>query len=113
MLTNLLKEADKKCSENEINIVVTLFEKHTTGIPEFTHLTVDGHVSYGFYLLFLKLTKFEANPEAFFQILEIDRKIGWTNPSHVEFVVFDYKGIKIIEDEEVSGRINFNLLKPF
>ena len=65
--------------------------------------------SCGFYHLFMKLTKWEADPKAFFQILEVDKKIGWTHPAHVEEIVFNYKGIKIIADEEVSGMNSFIL----
>ena len=60
-----------------------------------------GQVSCGFYYWYLTLTKHEADPKVFFQILEVDRKMGWTNPAHVEEVVFSYKGIKIIDDEKV------------
>jgi len=41
-------------------------------------------------------------PRAFFDILEIDREIGWTNPKHVETRVFYWKALKVIKDEEVS-----------
>ena len=85
--------------------MATLFEQHSNGVPElekFLMLNGQPSVSYGFFLLFLRLTKWEADPAAFFQILEVDRKIGWTNPAHVEESIFYFKAIKIIDDQQVS-----------
>ena len=52
--------------------------------------------------MFLKLEKWEADPKAFLEILEIDQSIGWVNDADVEFSVFYWKGLKIIEDKDVS-----------
>ena len=110
----MLSFTGRTCPPEQINLVATLFEKHSNGVPTLQQYeTVDGkgskHVSFGFYHLFMKLTKYEADPTTFFQLLEIDRKIGWTNPAHVEEIVFANKGIKIIEDEKVRDRISFTL----
>ena len=77
---------------------------HTDGVPPETPAYQDslGQESAGFYILFLELKQYEADPNAFFEILEVDRKIGWTNPEHVEELVFNKKGLKIINDEQVS-----------
>ena len=61
----------------------------------------------GFYHLLLKLTNYETDPEAFFQILEVDRQIGWIHQVNIETNVFRFKAIKIIEDEQVSYKISF------
>jgi len=65
-------------------------------------MDANGDYSSGFYFGLLFLDKYESCPELFFQLLEIDEKIGWTDPDHVEQAVFRYKGIKIIKDEPVS-----------
>ena len=99
-----------KCSQEQLNFVAALFEHHSTGVPDVLGFeAADGRKSFGFYIVFLDLTKWEADPTVFFKILEVDQKIGWTNPAHVEHVVFSFKGIKIIDDEEVSGRISSTL----
>ena len=93
-------------SEKDLEMVTTLFENNTNGIPEWTGFgDADGTTSNGFYYLFLRLTKHKAEPEPFLQILQVDQKIGWTNPAHVETLVFQYKAMKIIADEQVSDRI--------
>ena len=51
---------------------------------------LDSQVSFGFYFLYLKSTKYKADPKDFFQILENDRKMGWTNPAHVEHLIFNF-----------------------
>ena len=56
--------------------------------------------------MYLKLTMTKADPVVFFQILKIDRQIGWTNPEYVESLVFVFKGLKIIEDEKVTKKEN-------
>jgi len=66
---DLLKEAGKTSSEEDINLVAALFEKHTEGI--YAHKWFrgdDGQLSFGFYYMFLELTKHEADPIVFFQI---------------------------------------------
>ena len=103
----MLERGYKTCSQEELIAVATLFEHHTIGVPEVKFfLAIDGKTSYGFYYLFLISTKYEVEPEPFFQILEIDQKIGWTNLAHVEQNVFYFKGIKIIEDEQVSNKFS-------
>ena len=112
VLTQVLSIAGKTCPPEQINFVATLFQDHTNGVPApQSYGTVDGQVSFGFYHLYLKLTKYEADPKIFFQLLEIDRKIGWTNAAHVEEIVFFNKGIKIIEDEKVSGGISIIMIR--
>ena len=103
-----MKAGEETCSRAEIDLVATLFQKYSNSVPDEgpeCYLAVDGQTSCGFYFLFLKLTTYEANAKAFFQILEIDWQIGWSNPAHVEANVFEFKAIQIIEDEQVSGKI--------
>lgn len=110
----MLEFDDKTCSPEELNLVATLFEQHTDGLPNvIRYQSVYGQDSFGFYVLYLELTTYEADPKVFFQMLEVDQKIGWTNPEHVEVLVFYQKAIKIIADEEVStcNRIRFILQK--
>lgn len=92
--------------------MATIFEQHSCGLPDvYDYESVDGEISFGFYFLFLKVLKWQTDPKAFFKILEVDRIIGWTNPAHVEELVFKFKGIKIIEDEIVSRKIGF-IIQP-
>ena len=73
------------------------------GIPKVAGFTdTKGNESSGFYCGLLESEKYKTEPEPFFQLLEIDQKIGWTNPEHVEYFIFLSKGIKIIEDQNVS-----------
>ena len=102
MLTEQLKKAGKTCPEEDIKFVATLFEHNTKGIPECESVLIDGQESYGFYFLFLKFTMIETDPEIFFQILKIDRKIDWVNLAHVEQSVFYFKAINVINDEKVT-----------
>ena len=104
VLTNLLLAVGKTCSEEDLNFVTLLFEHHTEGIPPYETISRDGQLSFGFYYCYLKLTMYEADPEIFHQLLKLDQKIGWTNPAHVEIMVFLCKGIKIIEDEKVMDK---------
>ena len=98
----MLEYSGKICSQKELNLVASLFEQHSKGVPEVEgYQGIDQQWSYGYYYLFLKLTKWDADSKAFFQILQVDQKIGWTNPVHVEEAVFVCKGIQIIQDEEV------------
>jgi len=98
-----LNNQNKTCSGEEVEQIVKIFEQCKNGIPEYAKFQDDnGDVSYGFYIGLLNLEKHETDPKLFFQILEIDQKIGWTNPDHVEEYVFFYKGIKIIDDQNVS-----------
>ena len=98
-----MKDGQKTCFTEDINRVATLFEQNSTGVPELDHLyAVDG-----FYFLLLRFTTFETDANAFFQILEVDWRIGWIHPEQVEMSVFRYKAIKIIDDEQVSYKINF------
>ena len=84
-----MKGSGNKCLHEDLGLVVTLFEKHTNGEPECKYyIAVDGQVSYGFYYVFLELTKHEADAEAFFQILEVDRKIGWTNSFTIQCQIY-------------------------
>jgi len=102
-----LNNQNKVCSDGDINKIIKIFEKCKNGIPQMLgHRDDNGNVSLGFYIGLLILEKYETDPKLFFQILEIDQKIGWTNPDHVEEVVFYQKGIKIIEDQNVSLKKN-------
>jgi len=72
-----------------------------------------GNLSFGFYIGLLRSEKWEtAIPKAFFDLLKIDRNIGWTNDDHIEECIFFYKGIKIIEDQNVSFFFNFYFIFP-
>ena len=105
----MIKVNGKTCPPDDLVFVTTLFEQNTTSIPPSDFCDnfcgTDGETSNGFYRPFLLLTKYKADPKEFFAILEVDRKIGWTNPAHVESLVFHHKAIKIIQDEKVSGAI--------
>jgi len=105
-----LNNKNKTCSNEDIHKIIKIFEKCKNGIPKTAGFGDDnGNESYGFYLGLLDLEKYETDPKMFFQLLEIDQKIGWTNPDHVEENVFYCKGIKIIEDQNVSlKKINFS-----
>jgi len=93
----------KVCSDGEIQKIIKIFEQCKNGVPKCkTYKDDNGSVSCGFYFALLHLEKYETDPKLFFQILEIDQKIGWTNPDHVEETVFYFKGIKIIHDQNVS-----------
>ena len=99
----MLKQNKKTCSSADLTMVARLFEENTNSIPPtYRFCDSDGRKSEGFYIPFLMQTKYNAAPEAFFKILQVDRKIGWTNPAHVESRVFFYKAINIIDDEKVS-----------
>ena len=98
-----LKDQNRICSDEDLQKIVKIFQKCKNGIPEKAKYQDDnGYVSYGFYIGILNLEQHETDAKLFFQILEIDQKIGWTNPNHVEEYVFVNKGIKIIEDQNVS-----------
>ena len=107
---------NKTCSVEDIQTITEMFAKCKNQIPECCncrdgkfntgrymgrYMDDNGNISYGFYIGLLRLEKYETDPKLFFQILEIDQKIGWINPDHVEENVFYYKGIKIIEDQNV------------
>ena len=95
----MVKETGNKCSEEDINLVATLFVHHSNGIPG-----IGGYQGFhGFYCLYLISTKYEADPKVFFKILEVDQKIGWADRALIENFVFYYKGINIIDDQQVSG----------
>ena len=98
-----LNNQNKPCSDGDIKKIIKIFEQCKNGIAETARFIDDnGNSSYGFYIGLLLLEKYETDPKLFFQILEIDQKIGWTNPDHVEETVFYFKGIKIIHDQNVS-----------
>ena len=100
-----LNNQNKLCSDGQIHKIIQIFEKCKSGIPDYGdngYKDDNGIESYGFYIALLRLEKYETDPKLFFQILEIDQKIGWTNPDHVEETVFYFKGIKIIHDQNVS-----------
>ena len=102
------------CSADDLMLVATLFEQNTSdrtsigavedSVKNAACCDDVGEASFGFYLLFLRLTKYDATPKPFFKILEVDQKIGWSNLAHVEQNVFQHKAIKIIADEQVSGK---------
>jgi len=48
------------------------------------------------------VAKHETEPTPFFKILEIDSKIGWVKPEHVETTIFYFKATKIIKDQKVN-----------
>jgi len=110
---DVLNNENKICSGEDIQKIVEIFEKCKNGIPENAGYRDDkGNVSYGFYTELLFLEKYNTDPNLFFQMLEIDQKIGWSNPDHIEDRVFYHKGIKIIQDENVSFKIyNFSVKK--
>jgi len=98
-----LNDQNKTCSDGEIQKMTKIFEKCKNGTPKYASYEDDnGNISYGFYHGLLDLKKYETDSKSFFQILEIDQKLGWINPDHIEEVVFYYKAIKIIEDQNVS-----------
>ena len=104
----------KACSNGAIQKIIKIFEKCKNGVTKYnSYRDENGNVSYGFYLALLQLEKYETDPKLFFQILEIDQKIGWTNPEHVEENIFYYKGIKIIEDQNVSLKKHKNYEKVY
>jgi len=125
-----LNTQNKTCSGGDIQKIVKIFEKCKNQIPKYCkcmhgqfdtgryvsrYVDDSGKASYGFYIGLLRLEKYETDPKLFFQILEIDQKIGWVNPDHVEENVFYYKGIKIIEDQNVSlkkFKFSANKTKP-
>jgi len=91
------------CSNNDIEKIVKIYEKNLEGIPKLAGFRDDnGDESYGFYCGLLESENYNTEPKPFFQLLEIDQKIGWTNPEHVEYCIFRHKAIKIIEDQNVS-----------
>ena len=49
----------------------------------------------------------DTDPKPFFDILEIDKKIGWIKAEHLESRVFTYKAIKVIKDENVNYNNHF------
>ena len=98
----MLNDQNRTCSDGEIDIIIKIFEKCNVILESGRFKDDKGNISYGFYLGLLSSTKYETDPKLFFQLLEIDEKIGWANPDHVEETVFYYKGIKIIEDQNVS-----------
>lgn len=103
ILISLLKWANKSCAQEDLMLVAKLFDRHSKSdvFPGMRrYVAPDGETTYGFYYVFLKATTIEANPDAFYQMLTIDQKIGWTNPVHVEHCVFYFKAIKIIQDEK-------------
>jgi len=86
--------------------IVKIYKENVNRIPKTAGFKDDkGNRSSGFYCGLLQSVKYETEPKAFFELLQIDQKIGWTNPAHVEYCV--YKGIKIIHDQNVSF-YNFN-----
>jgi len=106
-LIQVLVRENRTCSDEEIQTVVNSFGKYLMyekTYPNTTYYFTDqkGVKSTGFYLAFLKLYQHETEPTRFFNILEIDSKIGWVNPEHLEKTIFYFKAIRIIKDEQVS-----------
>ena len=84
-----LKFRNRTCSDGDIDKIIKIFEKCKNGVPQSAGYTADnGDISNGFYIGLLNLETYETDPKLFFQILEIDEKIGWTNPDHVETEIF-------------------------
>ena len=101
-----LNKGNGNCSNEDFEKVVKIFEKCSNGIPDYTYFTdASGNSSYGFYYGYLQLEKYDADPRAFYDLLEIDNRIGWSNPNHIEHHIFVYKAIKIIKDQKVSLKI--------
>ena len=98
-----LKYRNRSCSDGDIHKIIKILENCKNGIPKTAGCTDEyGKVSNGFYIGLLDLEKYETDPKLFYELLEIDQKIGWTNADDVETRVFYNKGIKIIEDQNVS-----------
>jgi len=101
-----LSEANKICSKKDVKKIVKIFEKHTKGIPPMARYSDENaSESYGFYISLLRTSKYDTNPKPFFDLLEIDYKIGWANPADVESRVFYWKGLKLIKDENVRFKV--------
>ena len=111
MLIDLLKAAGKACPEEDMKFVATLFEQNTEGVPEHVWIEFEGQVSYGWYYVYLRSTMIEADPKIFFLILNIDEKIRWINPAHLEKSVFFLKAIRVIKDEKVPAKEKMATLK--
>jgi len=87
---------------------VKIYDENLKGIPKSAgFIDANGNESSGFYCGLLESEKYKTEPKAFFELLEIDQKNGWTNSAHVEYYVFYQKGIQIINDQNVSF-YNFN-----
>ena len=70
----------QRCSNLDIEKLIKIFEKCKNGIPKTAMITDDkGTTSYGFYIPLLCLERHETDPILFFEVLEIDQKIGWTS----------------------------------
>jgi len=104
LLRNNLAIDKRTFSDEDIKTVLDIFEKYTESYPNptFTFENMDETVSRGLYIAFLGLNEHETEPIPFFKILEIDSKIGWVNPEHLETSIFYFKATKIIKDQKVS-----------
>ena len=100
----VLYDQNKTCCDADVNKIIQIYDKYS-GIPRSAcRSDVHGNKSCGFYIGLLELEQHKTDPKLFFELLEIDQKIGWTDPNIVEELVFFFKGIKIIEDENVSWK---------
>ena len=104
LLINALTIAKRACSDEDIETLVYIFGEYVKNYPTriFSFAEDNGVVSYGFYQTFLKENRHETKPTPFFKILQIDSKIGWVNPEHLEANIFYAKATKIIKDQKVS-----------
>ena len=75
-----LKYQNRTCSNLDIQKLINIFDKCKNGVPGVAKHTDDkGNVSYGFYIGILCLERYETDPILFFEVLEIDQKIGWAS----------------------------------
>ena len=101
-----LNEQNRNCSNVDFEKIVEIFKNYSKGIPDDIEFQDNsGNLSYGFYYGFLRLKKYETDPKPFYNLLEIDNRIGWSNPNHIEHHIFYFKAIKIIKDQKVSLKI--------
>jgi len=101
LLINTLAYEKRVCSNEDIETLVNIFGEYVKNYPR-KLCTQDGAICNGFYLPFLHVIQHETEPIPFYKILEIDSKIGWVNPIHLEGNIFYYKATKIIKDQKVS-----------
>ena len=101
LLSNLAKYK-RTCSDKDIETVIYIFGKYAKFYPDRLGIFMDddGVCSTGLYTTLLVVTQHETEPTPFFKILEIDSKIGWVNPEHLERNVFYSKATKIIKRSE-------------
>lgn len=60
-----------------------------------------GVTSDGFCFTYIFTKTFHAVPSVFYELVKIDKEIGWLNRDHAELIVFQFKAMEIILDEQV------------